>query len=447
MASWKKLVFVVRSIVSQHLTEKGLAGQGPRVSCETCELFHADRPSKPPCPGHLLPSLPLLSSGASGSLRQFLLVCIDMSENKLDNPHPHPPHWQNTCARNMPSNEGSYGVTSLALLLKKEAFTDFYGIGTPTFMAYEPRLLWHTKHFYWGWGWSLIYWMGPQEVQRNYARLSLPLFLHFFRLTMASLESQSTLDRGQVNKNYWKFSCGDTKRQRASQKSLAPGQTRSAPVHPHVAPAQCLQRPFAPSPKHFRQDQLIWLLSQPAWFARLPFRLWENVESPGNIRHMRGQPGISCLLSCEVAALLKEMSSVLLVAALSATSQCKNWPSDHLLLASPQDGLHLANEITCNRTKGSSWKGSSSPKRSLEFLNSLDSLKFLNSGWILLLSLHSKDFLESAESLDGGPFWKEPFANRPLFQAQHALKQCQVMTLHVLSGSIWFIRDTLCICT
>ena len=38
------------------------------------------------------------------------------------------------------------------------ARTDFYGIRTPTFMAYEPPLLRHMNRFYWGWGWSLICW-------------------------------------------------------------------------------------------------------------------------------------------------------------------------------------------------------------------------------------------------------------------------------------------------
>ena len=36
--------------------------------------------------------------------------------------------------------------------------TDFYGIRIPTFMAYESRLLHHMNRFYWGWGWSSIYW-------------------------------------------------------------------------------------------------------------------------------------------------------------------------------------------------------------------------------------------------------------------------------------------------
>ena len=35
---------------------------------------------------------------------------------------------------------------------------DFYGIQTPTFMAYEPRLLCHMSRSYWGWGWSSTYW-------------------------------------------------------------------------------------------------------------------------------------------------------------------------------------------------------------------------------------------------------------------------------------------------
>ena len=47
---------------------------------------------------------------------------------------------------------------------------------------------------------------------------------------------------------------------RVSQKSLAHGQPKFAPVQPHVAPLLllCLQRPFAPSPKHFGADQLIF---------------------------------------------------------------------------------------------------------------------------------------------------------------------------------------------
>ena len=46
--------------------------------------------------------------------------------------------------------------------------SDFYGIRTPTFMPFEPRLLCHMSGLYWGWGWSSIYWC-----------LTLPQTFHF----------------------------------------------------------------------------------------------------------------------------------------------------------------------------------------------------------------------------------------------------------------------------
>ena len=47
---------------------------------------------------------------------------------------------------------GRMTYKSLALLQKRRTFTDFYGLRTPTFMAYKPRLLRHMSRFYWGRG-------------------------------------------------------------------------------------------------------------------------------------------------------------------------------------------------------------------------------------------------------------------------------------------------------
>ena len=47
--------------------------------------------------------------------------------------------------------------------------SDFYGIQTPTLVAYEPRLLCHMSRFHWGWGWSSLCWFSTSiigELQR-----------------------------------------------------------------------------------------------------------------------------------------------------------------------------------------------------------------------------------------------------------------------------------------
>ena len=49
----------------------------------------------------------------------------------------------------MPQNEGSYGVKIGDFHREYGAWTDFYGIRTPTFMAYKPRLSYHMSRFYW----------------------------------------------------------------------------------------------------------------------------------------------------------------------------------------------------------------------------------------------------------------------------------------------------------
>ena len=55
------------------------------------------------------------------------------------------------------THEGMYGIESLALLQNKEDSYRLLWHTNLTSTPYEPRLLWHTGRFYWGWGWSSIY--------------------------------------------------------------------------------------------------------------------------------------------------------------------------------------------------------------------------------------------------------------------------------------------------
>ena len=102
----------------------------------------------------------LLRPPASCVLQKQQDNCKDWNENNSD--HPHPPYEQ----KNMtPKYAIKWGVVWRTNPLKWRDFhrecgarTDFYGIRTPTFMAYGPPLLRHMNRFYWGWGWSLICW-------------------------------------------------------------------------------------------------------------------------------------------------------------------------------------------------------------------------------------------------------------------------------------------------
>ena len=56
------------------------------------------------------------------------------------------------------------------------ARTHSYGIQTPTFVTYEPRLLRHMNRFYWGWGWSSKNWIFdrmPHQITVSTGRITV----------------------------------------------------------------------------------------------------------------------------------------------------------------------------------------------------------------------------------------------------------------------------------
>ena len=120
-----------------------LALTAPR-SREACS-FAKNPPSKSPL--SLVPeSNVLFLAGEPGRRKRIL---------RKQFRQPPPPIVAKNMPQNMPSNEGHVPRKSLEI---KGLSHDCYDIRTPTFMAYEPRLLCHMSRFYWGWGWSSLYW-------------------------------------------------------------------------------------------------------------------------------------------------------------------------------------------------------------------------------------------------------------------------------------------------